>query len=162
VRGVRPALIALLGAFVLAAAGCGGGGPEYSEVELPPPALPIPRDTAADPNASLDPGTTSPDEDADDADAGDPTATDPATSTAPDTATDGADTGGTTAPPTGTTTDPGTATPPTDTGTTTDPGTDTGGATPDTPDDTATDTGGAAADQGLDQFCADNPGACDG
>jgi hypothetical protein len=38
----------------------------------------------------------------------------------------------------------------------------TGGTTPSQTQTTPQDTGGASPDQGLDQFCADNPGACDG
>jgi hypothetical protein len=125
--------------------GCGGGEVAYTEVKSDPPTLPIPHDqgTAADTS-----GVTG------------PTGTDGVTTKPTDaTSTTGTSTTGTTTAPsttTGTTTAPSTTT-----GTTTQPSTSntTGGTTPSTPSTTSpsSGTGGASPD---DQFCADNPGAC--
>ena len=132
----RPALLALLLALALLAAGCGGAEVAYQEVKLPPPTLTVPDEGDA-PAADDDP-------DADETPTPTPT---PADGTA------GGTTGGTTPGTTGGTT-----------GGATTPGT-TGGTSTPAPQATqapSQDTGGATADEGLDQFCADNPGACEG
>ena len=128
--------------IVLAAllAGCGGNQIAADEVPVEPPTLTIPSDENAAPGAtSADADDQQEDEDADaDADA-----------TATATAEPGTTTGGTTGGTTGATTGAAAGT--------------TGGGTSAEPTATAAppeDTGGAAADEGLDQFCADNPGAC--
>jgi hypothetical protein len=143
----RPVLLALCAALTLGVAGCGGSDVGYEEVTSPPPTLPIPNN-----NAAASPSST-PDANAS------PTAT--PTATASSGASSGASTGGTSSG-TGTTTAPAptaTTAPSTGTGTGTG-GTTTGGGTTQQQSSGA-DTGGATADQGLDQFCADNPGACD-
>jgi hypothetical protein len=126
-------LIILFAALVT---GCGGNQIAADEVTVDPPTLTIPSDPESAPGATTaDADDENAEEDAD----GD----EPEETPTPDPAT-----GGTT---------PGT----TGTG-----GTGGSAATPaPTPEATATaappeDTGGATADEGLDQFCADNPGAC--
>jgi hypothetical protein len=134
---------------LLAIAGCGGGGVEYTEVKSDPPTIPIPQDS----------GTAT------DTSAAGPTGEDGVTTTKTDdsaTSTDSTTT--TTAPSTST---GATTAPSTSTGTTTSPstGTSTGGTTPSTgggASPPSSSTGGANAGAGLDQFCADNPGACNG
>jgi hypothetical protein len=140
-------LVPLL-ALLAVLAGCGGDDVAYTEVKSDPATLPIPQDqgTAADTSAG-------------------PTGTDGVTTTKTDestTSTTGTTT--TTAPSTST---GATTAPSTSTGTTTSPstGTSTGGTTPSTGGGTSPPssvTGGATAGDGLDQFCADNPGACNG
>ena len=127
-------------ALILLAAlltGCGGDRIAAEEVPGDAPVLTIPTDADAAPGASTadtDDETANEDADGDEADAT-PTA-DPATGGGTSSGTTGgSSTGGTapTAAPTAAAT--ATAAPP-------------------------EDTGGATADEGLDQFCADNPGAC--
>ena len=126
-----PLLLIVLAALL---AGCGGNQIAADEVPVDPPVLTIPTDADAAPGATSaadeDEDTDSADEDAD----GDATATPTAE---PGT---GGSAGGTT-------------------------GGGTGGGTSAAPEATPTataapNTGGAEADEGLDQFCADNPGAC--
>jgi hypothetical protein len=142
------ALLSTLLALVLLA-GCGGGDVAFTEVQSDPPTLPIPEDkgtAAADTSAG-------------------PTGTDGVTTTKTDdsaTSTGGSTTATTPSTSTGATTAPSTTT-----NTTTAPstGTSTGGTTPSTGGGTtppSSSTGGANAGAGLDQFCADNPGACNG
>ena len=130
-----PSLLILLLAALLA--GCGADRISAEQVKVDPPTLTIPSDPEAAPGATTADSDDESDEDDADGDETDATPTaDPATS------------GGTSS------------------GATT-PGT-TGGSAPTaapTAEPTATaappeDTGGATADEGLDQFCADNPGAC--
>jgi hypothetical protein len=113
-------------------AGCGGGDVAYEEVKLPPPALTIPKDTGTSTTSASSTAT--------------PTPTATPTATAGGTSSSGTSSGTTSSGTTGST--GGTA------GTTGGAGTQT--------TTQPQDTGGATADQGLDQFCADNPGACDG
>ncbi len=131
-RKLRPLIVAVLLLPALIA-GCGGSEVEYEQVKAEPPALDVPGDTAA-----LSKGSST----ADDAQADEtPTPTPTAE-------------GGT-----------GTAAPPAAAAPTT-PSTGTGGAAPEAQqpatEEQPENTGGAGADEGLDQFCADNPGACDG
>ncbi|MEA2167494.1 MAG: hypothetical protein QOF76_794 [Solirubrobacteraceae bacterium] len=125
-------------------AGCGGGTVAFTEVKTAPPTLPIPRDVgkavtpAADTSTSATP-TPTPTVD---------TSTD--TSTAPSTVA--------TQAPVQTAAPVITAAPTTDTGGAAPPGTST--TAPGSSGNTAPSTGGATADDGLDQFCSDNPGAC--
>ena len=127
----RSSLLIIVLASLLA--GCGGNQIAADEVPVDPPVLTIPTDEDAAPGAtSADTDDTS--EDDGDADADATTTPEP-------------------------TAEPGTGGAPAGGGTT--PG-GTGGTAP-TPTATAAppeDTGGAQADEGLDQFCADNPGAC--
>jgi hypothetical protein len=142
------ALLTLVCAFALLA-GCGGSEVAFTEVKSDPPTLPIPRDegttaveTAADADAAKADATTTPD---------------PTDATVP---TDSSTTTTTTAPSTTTTTT--TAPPPTTVAPTDD---SSGGAAPPvdetTPTEPEPDTGGSGgATFDNDQFCADNPGAC--
>jgi hypothetical protein len=144
-------LVAVLPLLLLFAllAGCGGSDIAYTEVKSDPATLPIPQDQGSAAAASSTAG---------------PTGADGVTTKktgATDTAASGTSTTGTTTTGTSTT---GTTTAPSTTTTTTEPSTDTsgttGGTTPTTPSTTtppSSSTGGATAD---DQFCADNPGAC--
>jgi hypothetical protein len=133
----RKALTPVLLAAALFAAGCGGSEVAYEEVDLPPATITVPKDTGS--SSSADASKTP-----------EPTPTPTVTPDASGGTGTGAATGGTTA------------------GGTTSGGTTAGGTTEDTggaPTQTQTqpeDTGGASPDEGLDQFCADNPGACDG
>ena len=129
----RKALIPLLFAAALFATGCGGGAVAYEEVDLPPATITVPSDTGTTASADADATAT-------------PTTTPTAT---PDAS------GGTTSG--GTTEDSGAAAPTQ----AEEAPQDTGGATTPT-EEAPQDTGGASPDEGLDQFCADNPGACDG
>ena len=130
---LRPALLTLLLLPALIA-GCGGSEVEYEQVNSAPPVLEIPQGSNT---GGLSAGE----------DAGDEDANAEKTPTPTPTATDG-----TTVAPAPTAA-PETAAP------------ETGGAAPETeqpaPETAPEDTGGAGADEGLDQFCADNPGACD-
>jgi hypothetical protein len=125
-------------------AGCGGGTVAFTEVKTAPPTLPIPRDvgkavTPADDTSTSATPTPTPTVD---------TSTD--TSTAPSTVA--------TQAPVQTAVPVITAAPTTDTGGAAPPGTST--TAPGSSGNTAPSTGGATADDGLDQFCSDNPGAC--
>jgi hypothetical protein len=129
-----PLLLILLAALL---AGCGGNQIAADEVPVDPPVLTIPTDADAAPGAttadSNDAEQTDKDADADaDADAT-PTA-EPGTGGAATSSGGSGSTGGTAATPAPTAAATATAPP--------------------------EDTGGATADEGLDQFCADNPGAC--
>jgi hypothetical protein len=139
-RRARPVLIALCAVAALTVAGCGGPDIAYREVTSPPPTLPVPRDadTLASPSASATPTVT-------------PTATAASGTTSSGTTSTGATSTGGTAPAPAATTAPSTGT-----------GGTTGGTGTTQQQPSGQDTGGATADQGLDQFCADNPGACDG
>jgi hypothetical protein len=111
-------------------AGCGGNQIAADEVPVEPPVLTIPTDAEAAPGAAA---ATE-----DDTSSGDEDADADATPTpTADAGTSGA---GTTGGTTGGTAPAATPTP----AATTAPN----------------NTGGAQADEGLDQFCADNPGAC--
>jgi hypothetical protein len=130
-RFVRPAtLISLLAAGLLT--GCGGNQIAADEVPVDPPVLTVPADADAAPGKAAD---------------ADATATPGADATAtPDSSGTSSGTTGATAP----SASGGTG------------GTASGGAaaTP-APTQAPAETGGAGAtDEGLDQFCADNPGAC--
>lgn len=130
-RFTRPATLILLLLTGLLA-GCGGNQIAADEVPVDPPVLTIPADSDFAPGkaASADPSTST-------------SASASATPT-PTTAA-GTTSSGTSSGTSGTT-----------------GGTSTGGAAA-TPAATATpgNTGGAGTtDEGLDQFCADNPGAC--
>ena len=127
-------LIALIVLLAFAAAGCGGNQISADEVSANPPVLPLPEGgTTASSSLRENAGNDDADEGDEDADA-DPDAD----ATATPTAEAGA---GTPAPPAATAT----------------PAPTTGGAAPQQDPEA---TGGAQADEGLDQFCADNPGAC--
>ena len=151
-----PALVVVLISALLVA-GCGGGEVAYTEVKSAPPSLPIPQDQ----------GTAATQQDASPADTDSSDGV--TTKKTDDTATSGTTTGTTTTPSTstGTTTAPSTSTGTTPTTPTTpSTGTSTGGTTPTTPTTPSTGTsgdgtGGASPDTS-DQFCADNPGACNG
>jgi hypothetical protein len=135
-RRARLILLTLLAAVL---AGCGGNEITADEVPVSPPTITIPESRDAGPDSAA---RNNADENAD-ADA-------TATATPDDSS---AATGGTASGEVaGGTTDTGTA------------GTeDTGGATDQTQtqEQAPPETGGAGAtDEGLDQFCADNPGAC--
>ena len=133
----RTALIPLLLCAALLA-GCGGGEVAYDEVKLPPPTLTVPKDsTGSSTSARADETPT-------------PSPTPTGTPGASSGTTGGATAGGTTS---GGTTSGGATSGGATTGT--------GGATTQTQTQPQ-DTGGASPDEGLDQFCADNPGACDG
>ena len=141
-RRHRLLLLLVILAVSALAGGCGGGGVEYEQVKAAPPVLEIPDGSNTGSLASgEDAGNEDDDPDADETPTPTPTAA--------------GDTGATAAP----------VAPPTGTGTTAPP-TDTGGAAPETEQpaqpEQPQDTGGAGADAELDQFCADNPGACDG
>lgn len=143
--------IVLVLALTALVSGCGGADVAYTEVESAPEGLPIPDGAVSAPAAGVD-------EDADDRNGnvttGRPTPT--AEAVAP---TDGA----VAAPTAAATTAPVAPTDPVVPEDTTDD--DTGAAAPPPVEEEATavppsDTGGAVA-PGNDQFCADNPGACD-
>jgi hypothetical protein len=144
---------ALLAVVLLA--GCGGSDIAYAPVESPPETLPIPDGTtptdtstaAADDNGNVTTGKTTPTPEP-------VTSTDTGATTLPEDTT-GTDT--TTVPETPPATAPAPAAPE---DTTTDDAT--GGAAPPAAPTPENGTGGATADEGLDQFCADNPGACNG
>jgi hypothetical protein len=136
----RKALIPLLFAAVLLP-GCGGGDVSYEEVKLPPPTLTVPKDSGTTSTASA--GKT-------------PTPT-PTPTTTPE-ASSGTSSSGTTGSTGGTSASGGT----TSGGTTSGSGTTGTGGTGTQTQTQPQDTGGASPDEGLDQFCADNPGACDG
>ena len=126
----RAPLLLIVLASVLA--GCGGNQIAADEVPVDPPVLTIPVDADAAPGAA-----TAADADADadadayaDADATETATAEPGTGGTTSSGTTGGTTGGTAATPTPTATAP------------------------------PENTGGAQADEGLDQFCADNPGAC--
>jgi hypothetical protein len=129
-----PLLLVALAALL---AGCGGNQIAADEVTVDPPVLTIPTDEGAAPSAAVtgkDADADKTDEESTDADA---------EATAAATAEPG--TGGGTA-----------ATP-------APSGGGTGGAQAEAtaaPTQAPAETGGAQADEGLDQFCADNPGAC--
>ena len=144
------ALVAL--AFL---AGCGGPDIAYTEVDAPPENIPIPEDVGP-----ADIAEVQTDEDGN-VTTGKPSPTPGSTTTDPTTGT-------TVAPPettdTTTTTPPETAPVPVEP-VPEEPADDTtgGAAPPSAPEpDPSGGTGGATADEGLDQFCADNPGACNG
>jgi hypothetical protein len=126
-------------------AGCGGGTVAFTEVKTAPPTLPIPRDVgkavtpADDTSTSATPTPTATVD----------TSTD--TSTAPTSAV-------ATQAPVQTAAPVVTAAPTTDTGGAAPPSSAT--TAPSSSGNTAPSTGGATADDGLDQFCSDNPGAC--
>lgn len=133
-RPARPfTLVLILAAALLT--GCGGNQITADEVPVEPPTLSLPDNPDAAPGA----GGGAADQDAD-ADA-DETPTPEAD--AGGTTGGGATSGGTPSSGAGGTTPPPAATP-----------------TPAATQAPAEDTGGAQADEGLDQFCADNPGAC--
>jgi hypothetical protein len=126
-----PLLLIALSALL---AGCGGNQIAAEEVPGDPPVLTVPTDPDAAPGAAA-------------SNAGDSSSTDQsggAESTPTPDPGSGSSSSGTTGGTTGGTTSGGTTAAPTATAT----------ATP------SQDTGGAQADEGLDQFCADNPGAC--
>ena len=111
--------------------GCGGNQITAEEVPVDPPTLTIPSNPDAAPGASTADADDDNAEDDADGDEADATPTaDPATSGGTSSGT----TGGSAATPAPTAEPTATAAP--------------------------EDTGGATADEGLDQFCADNPGAC--
>lgn len=124
-------LVALL-ALAVVVAGCGGSQLDAHEVPGPPPTIALPGGDAQTAGAADADADAETDEDAGaDADA-DAGATDAG--------------GAAAAPPS----DTGAAAPPTS-----EP------AAPESaPQQDPAETGGADADAGLDQFCADNPGAC--
>ena len=130
---MRPAVLAALLCLAALVAGCGGSEVQAEEVPGGPVTVALPS------------GTDPADVGDDDTDA-DSTADADADSTGDD-----AD-----AP---TPTDPGTAVAPTDTGAAAAPVPE-ATAAPAEPQEDPAATGGADADAGLDQFCADNPGAC--
>ena len=125
-------LLIILLAVVLS--GCGGDQISAEEVRVDPPVLTIPSDPDAAPGATTaDTDDENAEEDAD-ADEEEAAATaEPGTGGAASGTTSPGGTGGTA--PTPAPTAAATATP-------------------------SQNTGGATADEGLDQFCADNPGAC--
>ena len=129
---LSPLLIILLAALL---AGCGGNQIAADEVPVDPPVLTIPSNPDAAPGATTadsDDENAEEDADGDEADAT-PTA-DPAASGGTSAGSGSGATGGSAATPAPTAEPTATAAP--------------------------EDTGGATADEGLDQFCADNPGAC--
>jgi hypothetical protein len=138
-----PARTALIPFLLTAAllAGCGGSDVAYNEVDLPPQTITVPKDSGSSGSSSASASET-------------PTPT--PTPTVTPGASSGTSSGGTSS---GGTTSPGTTSGGTTSGGTT---TGTGGAGTQTQTQPSQDTGGASPDQGLDQFCADNPGACDG
>jgi hypothetical protein len=125
-------LLILLSALL---AGCGGNQIAADEVPVDPPVLTIPSDPDAAPGATTA-GTDDADKTDQDADADATPTAEPGTSgsTSSGGTTSSGSTGGTAATPAPTAAATATAAP--------------------------EDTGGATADEGLDQFCADNPGAC--
>ena len=130
-----PSLLLILFAALLA--GCGGDRLAAEEVTVDPPTLTIPSDPEAAPGATTadaDDENAEEDADGDEADAT-PTADPAAGGGTSSGATTPAPSGGSAATPAPTAEPTATAAPP-------------------------EDTGGATADEGLDQFCADNPGAC--
>ena len=143
---------------VLALAGCGGPEIAYTEVTSPPEALPIPDDVGTADAAADDLETDT---------EGSKVTTGKTTAT-PDPAAATTDTTIVPETPETTTTDPAVTAPPVTTApepaapedTTED--TTGGAAPPGSEPEPSNDTGGATADEGLDQFCADNPGACNG
>ena len=132
-RRALPALLAIAGLSVFA--GCGGSEVDYTEVSSPPAAYAIP----ADAGGAVATRTATPS-----------TSATPTPTAAAGTTSSGAP-AATTAPSTGTST-----------GTSGTTGGTTGGAAPTATSTPAQNTGGASPDQGLDQFCKDNPGACTG
>jgi len=134
-RHARPFTLLLILATALLT-GCGGNQITADEVPLEPPALSLPDNPDAAPGAGGGSGDVA------DADA-DADATPTPEADAAGTTSGGTSSGGTAPGSTGGTTPPPAATP-----------------TPAATQAPAEDTGGAQADEGLDQFCADNPGAC--
>jgi hypothetical protein len=138
-----PLLLVVLAALL---AGCGGNQIAADEVPVDPPVLTIPTDEDAAP------GAATADADADENATDEETTDEDADADADAAATAEPGTGG--AAPTA---EPGTG------GGTTGGGTTGGAQAQPTAAPTQAppaDTGGAQADEGLDQFCADNPGAC--
>jgi len=150
----RLAAAALTALALVVLGACGGADIAYTEVKSDPAPLPIPQDqgTAADTSAGDDSGVTTSKTRATPTPVVDGSATTPSTEAT------------TTAPPTTPPVSPPTA-PPAGTVPAPEPESGTGGTTPTAPtapEEPPADTGGATAGEGLDQFCADNPGACNG
>ena len=144
-------VIVLALALVIPIAGCGGADVAYTEVTSAPEGLPIP-----DGGVETGTGAASDSTDEDTGRKGNVTTSDTPESGDPAVPTDDAVEAPTAAP----TTAPVTPAEPIVPEDTTEE--DTGAAAPPTTDtpETPTDTGGGATAPSNDQFCADNPGAC--